>query len=183
MTAPPGRSYSGTMLALALLLAVDPPPATVRVEVTDRMIIEGEDDPPIWTTEALETAVAADGTFSARVSDGGRTRTFSGKVGRERGHWTIRLKYKDLTGIDWVPAVGGGWEPVESLTATSTYITVQSVGSSVEFGLFATSSSTAGGPVKNVSRTLAVTLRPRAVEAPPPVPWILNQSATAVPAP
>ena len=158
------------MLALALLLAVDPPPATVRVEVTDRMVIEGEADPPIWTTEALEIAVAADGTFSARVSGGGRTRTFSGKVGRERGRWMIELEYKDVTRTGRVSAVGGRWVPALAVHTVSTRVSPDVVGKPATCSELISTRQTIDGREERVSRSLAVTLRPRGVEAAPRFP-------------
>ncbi|MFH5803795.1 hypothetical protein [Alienimonas sp. DA493] len=111
------------------------------------------------TTESLEAAVAADGTFSTRVVDGARTRTLSGKVWRRRDHWFFQVGYSEVVIDGWVAAPGGR-EPVENVTQHDTFLSIDAVGKPLVIDGITTSSQPADGPGECRVRSYASTLLP-----------------------
>ena len=148
------------MLAPALLLAaLEAPPALVRAEATETAVIG--DAPAVVTGGTLETALAADGSFSLRVTDGPRTRTLEGRVSRAGGRFLVRVAYRDATVAGWVPTVGGGRAPVVQMSSAETTVSVAAVGERVPLGGGLTATRPAGGAVERVTREVALTLLPR----------------------
>ncbi|QDT14119.1 hypothetical protein [Alienimonas californiensis] len=145
------------MFALALLLVVDPPPASFRWEVRETVTVG--DAAPTVTTESVEAAVAADGTFSARVVDGARTRTLSGKVWKSSDHWLFQVGYREVVVDGWI-AVPGGRKPFESVTEHDTFLSIDALGKPVVIDGIITSSKPEDGPGERRVRSYASTLLP-----------------------
>ena len=145
------------MIALALLLAVDPPPAGVRLEVKETVVVG--DAAPVVTTDTLEAAVAADGTASARAVHGERACTLRGTLRRRDNSWLVETEYKDVTSVDWVPAPCGV-EIVEEMSQHGLTLSSEMLGRPLILDALRTEKKLEGGPVERRTLTLSYTLLP-----------------------